>query len=308
MWPLFAMAVFRMRSTPLGERPLDVVGEAPALRARVAEWRSAGQRIAFVPTMGNLHAGHFGLIALARQHADRVVASIFVNPTQFGPNEDFARYPRTPEQDAAGLTAAGCDLLFEPAVSTLYPLGIEHSVRIEVPDLAGVLCGAHRPGHFSGVATVVARLFNLVAPDVAVFGRKDLQQLQLIRHLVADLSFPIEIIGAPTRRETDGLALSSRNQYLDASQRQLAPALQQTLQATLSAVCQGSPVAEAEEASARRLTAEGFDVDYLVVRRESRLDDLDVAYPQHADLVALGAVRLGSTRLIDNLSMAEFAR
>ncbi len=277
------------------------------LRAAIAGWRAKGERIAFVPTMGNLHAGHFDLIALARRHARRVVASIFVNPTQFGPSEDFSRYPRTPERDAKGLREAGCDLLFLPEVETLYPLGVEHSVGIEVPDLADVLCGAHRPGHFSGVATVVARLFNLVAPDLAVFGRKDLQQLQLIRHLVADLAFPIEIIGAPTRREPDGLAMSSRNQYLDAEQRARAPALQQALRRTLEALRCGTPAAEAERIARDWLHAQGFDVDYLVVRRESRLAEASVAFPQHQDLVALGAAKLGRTRLIDNLAMADLA-
>ncbi|MCK7595440.1 pantoate--beta-alanine ligase [Pseudomarimonas salicorniae] len=285
--------------------PLKQVSDAAGLRAEVAAWRGAGQRIAFVPTMGNLHAGHYGLVEIARRNADRVVASIFVNPTQFGPNEDFARYPRTPAQDAEGLAAAGCDLLFLPEVDTLYPLGIGHSVRIEVPDLADVLCGAHRPGHFSGVATVVARLLNLVQPDVAIFGRKDLQQLQLIRHLVADLAFPVEIIGAPTRREPDGLALSSRNQYLDADQRARAAGLNVALRAALKAVRDGRSVAEAEALGGQRLREGGFEVDYLVLRRESRLDSLDVAWPQHPDLVALGAVRLGSTRLIDNIAMSE---
>ena len=287
------------------ESPLPLAREAAELRARVQAWRRAGERVAFVPTMGNLHAGHFSLVERARQAADRVVASIFVNPTQFGPSEDFARYPRTPEQDARGLAEAGCDLLFLPEVATLYPLGIEHAVRIEVPDLADVLCGAHRPGHFSGVATVVARLLNLVAPDVAVFGRKDLQQLQLIRHLVTDLGFPVEIIGAPTRREADGLAMSSRNQYLSPLQRQCAPALYRALRQTLQAVRDGALPVDAEAAGSAWLAAQGFAVDYLVLRRESRLDALDVAFPQHPDLVALGAARLGSTRLIDNLAMAE---
>lgn len=289
----------------MNKQGLAIVRDADALRSTVRSWRGAGQRIAFVPTMGNLHAGHFALIELARRKADRVVASIFVNPTQFGPSEDFSRYPRTPERDAEGLDAAGCDLLFLPEVDTLYPLGIEHGVRIDVPDLADVLCGSHRPGHFSGVATVVARLFNLVAPDVAVFGRKDLQQLQLIRHLVTDLAFAIEIVGAPTQREPDGLALSSRNQYLDAGQRLRAPALHQALRRALKAAREGRPTAEAERSAGDWLRGQGFDVEYLVLRRESQLACIDVAYTQHADLVALGAAKLGSTRLIDNVSMLE---
>ncbi|GIX35554.1 MAG: pantothenate synthetase [Lysobacteraceae bacterium] len=289
-------------SAPAG---LAVVREVPALRAAVAAWRRQGARIAFVPTMGNLHAGHFALVEEARRQADRVVASIFVNPTQFGPSEDFQRYPRTPEQDAQGLARVGCDLLFLPDVETLYPLGVERSVRIVVPDLADVLCGAHRPGHFAGVATVVARLFNLVQPDVAVFGRKDLQQLQLIRHLVADLAFPVRILGVPTRREADGLALSSRNQYLDAEQRQRAPALYRALRGLLTEVRAGVAVGRAERAAAEALAAQGFEVDYVAVRRESALHSPVVAFEQQPDLVALGAARLGTTRLIDNVALAE---
>ena len=187
---------------------MDTIRELEALRARIAGWKRDGLRIGFVPTMGNLHAGHYSLIELAQRHADRVVASVFVNPTQFGPNEDFGRYPRTPEQDAAGLAAAGTDALWMPSLATMYPYGADKAVAIRVPGVTEILEGAHRPGHFDGVATVVARLFNQVQPDVAVFGRKDYQQLAVIRYLVADLAFPVDLIAAETRREPDGLAMS----------------------------------------------------------------------------------------------------
>lgn len=281
---------------------LDTVA---ALRSAVRAWRAAGETVAFVPTMGNLHAGHLSLIAAARQRAQRVVSSVFVNPTQFGPNEDFSRYPRTPERDAALLAEAGCDLLFLPSVDEVYPLGPTAAIGMSVPVLADVLCGAHRPGHFSGVATVVARLFNMVQPDIAVFGRKDLQQLQVIRHLVADLAFPIDVVGVSTTRETDGLALSSRNQYLAPEERDTAPKLHAALRRLLTDALSGRPAAEAEAAGRAELEQAGFVVDYLVLRRESQLASPVVAPPQHADLVALGAARLGRTRLIDNLSRRE---
>lgn len=281
---------------------LDTVA---ALRGVVRGWRAAGETIAFVPTMGNLHAGHLSLIAAARRRAQRVVSSVFVNPTQFGPHEDFSRYPRTPERDGALLAEAGCDLLFLPSVDEVYPLGPAAAIGMSVPVLADVLCGAHRPGHFSGVATVVARLFNMVQPDIAVFGRKDLQQLQVIRHLVADLAFPIEVVGVSTARETDGLALSSRNQYLAPEERAKAPTLHAALRRLLTDALSGRPPAEAEAAGRADLEQAGFVVDYLVLRRESQLAGVVVAPPQHADLVALGAARLGRTRLIDNLSRLE---
>ncbi len=269
-----------------------------SLRAEIRAWREAGLSIAFVPTMGNLHAGHYSLIALAKQHADRVVASVFVNPTQFGPNEDFDRYPRTPEADAAGLHDAGCDLLWLPSVATMYPLGLENTVNMRVPGITTVLDGAHRPGHFDGVATVVARLFNQVQPDVAVFGRKDYQQLAVIRHLVADLAFPIEIIGAPIKRETDGLAMSSRNQYLSADQRASAPTLYQVLRQMQDSL-QAGATRETVEARAIEMLAEaGFVADYAVVRQPTLIEPADNA---PGPRVALVAARLGTTRLIDNL-------
>lgn len=276
---------------------IDVITELAALRARVAEWKRAGLRVAFVPTMGNLHAGHFSLIELAHQHADRVVASVFVNPTQFGPNEDFSRYPRTPEADAAGLGAAGCDALWLPSVEAMYPYGAEATVRVSVPGVTETLEGAHRPGHFDGVATVVARLFNQVQPDVAVFGRKDFQQLAVIRYMVRDLAFPIEIIAAETRREPDGLAMSSRNQYLSAEERPVAAEISRTLQGMREALRTGSPREQVEAAAAARLAQAGFVVDYAVVRDR----ELGVPTETKGLRVALIAARLGRTRLIDNL-------
>ena len=276
---------------------IDVVTELTALRGLVSGWKRAGQRVALVPTMGNLHAGHFSLIELARRHADRVVASVFVNPTQFGPNEDFNRYPRTPEADSAGLAEAGCDAMWLPSVETMYPYGVHATVRVSVPGVTETLEGSHRPGHFDGVATVVARLFNQVQPDVAVFGRKDYQQLAVIRYMVRDLAFPIEIIAAETRREADGLAMSSRNQYLSAEERPVATEISRTLQRMREAVRSGAVRAEVEAQAAERLANAGFEVDYAVVRDR----ELGVPPEGPGGRVALIAARLGRTRLIDNL-------
>ncbi len=276
---------------------MDTYTQLQALRARVREWRQAGLRIGFVPTMGNLHAGHHSLVERARRHTDRVIASVFVNPTQFGPNEDFTRYPRTPEQDAEGLAAAGCHALWLPSVEQMYPYGAARAVAVRVPGVTEVLEGAHRPGHFDGVATVVARLFNQVQPDVAVFGRKDYQQLAVIRYLVADLAFPIELVAAETRREDDGLAMSSRNQYLSAQEREIAPVIHRTLLAMRDAMRAGTPRGEAENAAQRGLREAGFQPDYAAIRRP------DLTEPDDANgtFVALIAARLGRTRLIDNL-------
>jgi pantoate--beta-alanine ligase len=277
---------------------IEIVQELATLRTRVAEWKRAGLRVALVPTMGNLHAGHFSLIELARQHADRVVASVFVNPTQFGPNEDFARYPRTPEADAEGLAAAGCDLMWLPSVDTMYPYGAASAVSIRVPDVTATLEGAHRPGHFDGVATVVSRLLLQVQPDVAVFGRKDYQQLAVIRYMVRDLAFPVDLVAAPTYRAEDGLALSSRNQYLSAQERARAPAIHRTLEAMRAAVQGGALRTAVEAAAVAALAAAGFEVDYAVVRTPDLREPAD---GQPGPRVALVAARLGSTRLIDNL-------
>jgi pantoate--beta-alanine ligase len=276
---------------------IDVVTELTALRGLVSGWKRAGQRVALVPTMGNLHAGHFSLIELARRHADRVVASVFVNPTQFGPNEDFNRYPRTPDADSNGLADAGCDAMWLPSVETMYPYGVHATVRVSVPGVTETLEGAHRPGHFDGVATVVARLFNQVQPDVAVFGRKDYQQLAVIRYMVRDLAFPIEIIAADTRREADGLAMSSRNQYLSAEERPVAAEISRTLQWMREAIRSGTVRVEVEAQATGRLASAGFEVDYAVIRDR----ELGIPPDESGAKVALIAARLGRTRLIDNL-------
>ncbi len=279
---------------------IETITALDRLRACVGGWKRAGLRVGFVPTMGNLHAGHQSLITLAREQADRVVASVFVNPTQFGPGEDFARYPRTPEQDTAALAAAGCDALWLPPVDTMYPYGADATVQVRVPGVTGVLEGEHRPGHFDGVATVVARLFNQVQPDIAVFGRKDYQQLAVIRYLVRDLAFPVGVIAAATLREPDGLAMSSRNQYLSAAERPRAAEIQRVLQAMREAHLTGAARTEVESAALARLRSAGFEPDYAALRRP------DLSLPDDGDIgprVALVAAKLGRTRLIDNLEI-----
>ncbi len=276
---------------------IQTITDLARLRAVVSGWKRQGLRVAFVPTMGNLHAGHFSLVMLARQYADRVVSSVFVNPTQFGPNEDFTRYPRTPEADTSGLEGAGCDVLWLPTVESMYPLGVELALRMHTPGVSEVLEGACRPGHFDGVCTVVARLFNQVQPDLAAFGKKDYQQLAVIRQMVADLAFPIEILGGSIVREADGLAMSSRNQYLSAEERPRAAQIRQTLLAMRDGHVAGQPRAEIEAAATRQLQEVGFEVDYTVLR----LPDLSEPQGQEGPRVALIAARLGRTRLIDNL-------
>ncbi|BFI95438.1 MAG: pantoate--beta-alanine ligase [Rhodanobacter sp.] len=278
---------------------MQTVQDAPALRAVVRGWRSRGQTVGLVPTMGNLHAGHHSLLKLARERADRVVATVFVNPTQFGPNEDFERYPRTLAQDQAGLAEQGCDLLFAPEVATMYPFGAEQGVSIHVPGITDTLEGAHRPGHFDGVATVVCKLFNLVQPDLAIFGQKDFQQLKVIERMVVDLALPLKVIGAPTLRAEDGLALSSRNQYLSGAERALAPLIRQVLQQMRDLLDKGHARRIIEEAAHSKLERAGFAPDYAVIRRA-----VDLSEPvdgEREGLVALVAARLGTTRLIDNL-------
>jgi pantoate--beta-alanine ligase len=271
---------------------------AAQLRAEVAKLRGQGKRIAFVPTMGNLHAGHQRLMLEARKHADAVVASIYVNPLQFGPKEDFAAYPRTLEADRALLERVGIDVLFAPEEREIYPRGRDRQTQVEVPQLGDILCGAFRPGHFRGVTTVVARLFHLAMPDVAVFGKKDYQQLLLIRLMVSDLGMPIEIIGIDTVRESDGLALSSRNTYLSADERRSAPILYKVLQGVARRMRGGDPRTVAEEGAATELRAAGLRPDYVSVRRAA-----DLAEPGVGDkpLIVLAAAWLGRTRLIDNL-------
>ncbi len=278
-----------------------VVGTISDLRREIAALRRQGKRIAFVPTMGNLHAGHLKLAQVARQHADAVVASIYVNPLQFGPKEDFAAYPRTPEQDRKGLEAEKTDLLFVPTDAEMYPRGLDVMTKVEVPALGDILCGQFRPGHFRGVTTVVSRLFNLVQPDVAVFGKKDYQQLMLIKLMVADLGLPIEIVGVDTVREADGLAMSSRNNYLSPAERQTAPKLYAALGRLRDRILKEGAVRPGMEAdTARELETAGFRPDYISVRRAA---DLAEAGPQDKALVILAAAWLGRTRLIDNVEL-----
>ena len=280
---------------------MDTVTTIAAVRERVSVWRKEGKRVAFVPTMGNLHPGHISLIELARKKGDRFVASIFVNPMQFGPNEDYAHYPRTPRNDEAMLAEAGCDLMFMPDIAEIYPRGYEHDTRVAVPELSAVLDGEFRPGHFDGVSTVVAKLFNIVTPHIAVFGEKDFQQLAIIRRMIADLCIAIEIVGAPTVREADGLAMSSRNQYLTDGERKTAPAINRGLKRAVARVQGGETnfaAIEAEEIEA--LKNLGFRPDYFTVRDASTLTLPDTG-ARH--LVVLVAARLGKARLIDNLQI-----
>jgi len=277
---------------------MQTVATIAQVRERVRAWRAHGKRVAFVPTMGNLHAGHMSLIEAARAHGECFVASIFVNPMQFGPNEDFAHYPRTPREDECMLAAAGCDLMFMPDVLEIYPNGPENAARVEVPQLSQILDGEFRPGHFQGVATVVTKLFNIVEPDAAVFGEKDFQQLTVIRRMVADLCMPVTIIGAATVRESDGLAMSSRNQYLTAAEREVAPTLHRQLQQARLRLLAGATDRDVETQGLAALVAAGFRPDYFAVR-DAR--DLQPASPTSAQRVVLVAARLGKARLIDNL-------
>ncbi len=288
----------RRRQPLLRERAMKTIDTPEDLRLQVGAWRAAGERIAFVPTMGNLHAGHLTLIAEARARAPRVVASIFVNPMQFGPAEDLDAYPRTLARDRELLETAGCDLLFVPGVATVYPRGSEAQTRVEVPGLSDVLCGESRPGHFRGVATVVCKLFNMVQPDVALFGEKDFQQLLVIRRMVEDLAMPVEIVGVPTVRESDGLAMSSRNGYLSAAQRTLAPTLRRVLTTARRALLEGAAVASVEREADAALREAGLAPDYVQVRTA---EDLRPATEADRDLVILAAAYLGRARLIDNL-------
>lgn len=269
------------------------------LRAALRAARKAGKSIAFVPTMGNLHEGHITLVKTARQRADIVVASIFVNPTQFGANEDFDKYPRTLTADSSLLAEASCDILFAPEVREMYPDGKSQSSTVSVSGITDILCGKSRPGHFTGVCTVVSKLFNIVQPDMAFFGEKDYQQLAVIRRFTQELCFPVEIIGGATVRAEDGLALSSRNGFLSADERRVAPQLYQTLGNLKGAIQNGTrDYAMLASAATAHLEKCGFTPDYLEVRRQ----DLEPAGPEDRSLVILVAARLGSTRLIDNLA------
>ncbi len=280
---------------------LAVARSVVELRRRVRGWRRAGETVALVPTMGALHTGHIALVARARGLCDRVVASLFVNPTQFGPNEDFARYPRDEASDAAKLAAARCDLLYAPAMAEMYPEGF--AAMVSAGAIAEVLCGRFRPGHFAGVATVVTKLLQQVQPDLACFGEKDYQQLQVIRRVVRDLDIPVRIEGVPTVREPDGLALSSRNVYLTPEQRSAAPSLHRMLAAAAERLERGEAgIAEAVGAGRDELERAGFTkIDYV-----EAVDAETLAPLRHADRPGrvLAAAWLGSTRLIDNVPLA----
>lgn len=278
---------------------MQIIARPRELRDRVNQWRRAGERVAFVPTMGNLHAGHGSLVTEARQRAQRVVVSVFVNPLQFGPNEDYAAYPRTPNEDRQLLESLGVDLLFVPEVEDMYPHGQASTARVQVPDLDSILCGAFRPGHFTGVATIVAKLLNLVQPDIGIFGEKDFQQLMIIRRAVEDLCMPIEIVGAATTRESDGLAMSSRNRYLSTEDRAIAPRIFAELDGTRKQIEGGSRNFEALERSGfEALKAVGFKPDYFSIRDAS---NLLAPSPQSREVVILTAARIGRARLIDNV-------
>lgn len=284
---------------------MDTLRSVAEIRAKVADWRREGGRIGLVPTMGGLHGGHMALVTAARQSCRRVVVSLFVNPAQFGPGEDYDAYPRDPEGDAAKLAAAGVDVLYVPSLAEMYPDGFETKVTVE--GLTQGLCGDFRPGHFAGVSTVVAKLFLQVLPDAAFFGEKDYQQLQVIRRLVRDLDIPVGVESVPTVRDTDGLALSSRNAYLSESERRIAPELFRRLSALAEGLAarksaDASQIRDAAEAAKRDLLAAGFtSVDYLEVRdAETLAPAKDLLRP----LRVFAAVRLGKTRLIDNVPVS----
>ena len=272
------------------------------IRARVREWRQKGETVAFVPTMGNLHQGHVSLILEAARRADHVVASIFVNPLQFGKNEDLDAYPRTLGADQQKLTEAGCELLFTPTPELIYPKGLDAQTFVEVPGISDELCGASRPGHFRGVATIVCKLFNIVQPDIALFGRKDYQQLLVIKTMVTDLSLPIEVIGVETVREDSGLALSSRNGYLTEAEKALAPKLKASMDKLAEAIVLGQNIDQAISNAKEFLRAAGLEPDYLEVREASSLKPVN---SDDKSLVILAAAYLGKARLIDNITLSR---
>lgn len=275
------------------------VSTSESLREQLGDWRHSGEHIALVPTMGNLHDGHLSLVSLAREHAERVVVSIFVNPTQFGEGDDFDQYPRTLERDRRRLKKVNADLLFVPDVETMYPFGIDNATSVTVPVITEEFCGVFRPGHFDGVTSVVSRLFSIVQPDVAIFGQKDFQQQLVIRRLVDDLQLPIQIVSGATQRETDGLALSSRNRYLSDEQRAIAPTLYSVLQGIGNDLQAGKRnYEELEQQAMDALRDAGFDPEYIGIRRAENLEPPD---RDNDEIVILTAARLGTARLIDNI-------
>ena len=272
------------------------------LQAALQQFRQVGQRIAFVPTMGNLHEGHLDLVRKARDIADVVVVSIFVNPLQFGPNEDLDAYPRTIAADKEKLFAEGVEVLFAPTVEEIYPEGMDSQTVVAVPDLGDTLCGSSRPGHFDGVTTVVNKLFNMVQPDIAIFGEKDFQQLSIVRKMVQDLCMPIEIVGVTTTRDEDGLAKSSRNGYLTAEQREIAPLLHQILNSCREAIaCGFDNFLQLESHARMKLLQAGFEPDYFAIRDARTLRAVS---EDTEEIAILAAARLGNTRLIDNVRLA----
>ncbi len=281
---------------------MKIVERVAEVRREVAALRANGSSVALVPTMGNLHAGHMDLIAAARRDGHTVVASIFVNPLQFGAGEDLDRYPRTPDEDIEKLTAAGTACLFMPQAKEMYPVPLAEQTAVEVPRLSDLHCGASRPGHFRGVATVVCKLLNIAQPDAAYFGEKDFQQLQVIRRMTKDLCLPVTIFGVATRREEDGLAMSSRNGYLTTEERALAPTFHRALRALSDQVSHSETAfRELESQCAAQLQSAGFHTDYVSICRRS---DLQPASRGDVELVILAAVKLGETRLIDNVTVA----
>lgn len=282
---------------------MKVVDSIASLRALIGEWKRQGSSVGFVPTMGNLHDGHLKLVKRAKAHNDKVIISIFVNPMQFGANEDLDAYPRTIEDDKAKLIGEGADAVFLPSVQDMYPAGLDVQTFVEVPGISDVLCGASRPGHFRGVATVVSKLFNMVQPDDAFFGEKDFQQLQVIRTMVRDLSMAVTVHGVPTEREASGLAMSSRNGYLSAEQKAKASLIYQAMQKMKLAIEQGNTnFTDIENSTISELEKEGFKNDYVkVVNAQTFMP----AEADDAQLVIVVALFMGTTRLIDNLQITR---
>jgi pantoate--beta-alanine ligase len=284
------------------EQKMITTSAISTIREHVKTWRSKGETVAFVPTMGNLHQGHITLVNEAKKRADHVVVSIFVNPMQFSANEDLDGYPRTLAQDSEKLMLAGTELLFTPTPEIIYPKGLAQQTFIEVPEIGDELCGASRPGHFRGVATIVSKLFNIVQPDIALFGRKDFQQLMIIKTMVEDLSMPIDVIGVETIREASGLAMSSRNGYLTIEEKHSAATLKQALDSIVNAIQRGEAIQQAISIAKKRLITVGFTPDYLEVRNANTLRQVTAA---DSELVVIGAAYLGKARLIDNVSFSR---
>ena len=280
------------------------VADISALQNHVQHWKAQQQRLVLVPTMGNLHQGHLQLVQHGQTCGDKVIVSIFVNPMQFSPGTDFESYPRTLKEDAKKLEALGVDGLFAPATEDIYPLALEKTTQVVVPELSDILCGEHRPGHFVGVTTIVAKLFNIVQPDIAVFGEKDYQQLVIIKKMVDDLGYPVEIQSSATVREDDGLAMSSRNQYLSDQQRSIAPRLYQLLCAAKEQVHSKMPFSDIEAGAMQSLTQAGFKPEYFSIRCANSLAPASAEPSGNKKaLVILAAAWLGKARLIDNISV-----